>query len=78
MLPMLGMHDIYKVNISEILAVTTLFLLDTFTKYVLPSPVPCTKPCVDSRPGCREMVRNVMLTIFEMLCPSNVMLTFSI
>ena len=39
MLPMLVMHDIYKVNIVEILAVTTLCLVDTFTKYALPSPV---------------------------------------
>ena len=37
--PMLVMHDIYKVNIVEILAVTTLCLVDTFTKYALPSPV---------------------------------------
>ena len=39
MLPMLVMHDIYEVNIAEILAVTTLCLADTLTKYTLPSPV---------------------------------------
>ena len=39
MLPMRVMIDIYKVNIAEILAVTTMCLVDTFTKYALPSPV---------------------------------------
>jgi len=34
-----AVHDIYKVNIAEILAVTTLYLVDTFTKYTLPSPL---------------------------------------
>ena len=60
-LMMLTMHDIYTVNISKILAVTTLSLDDVFVKYISRRAW-CKKSRVDSRPGCREMTRNVMLT----------------
>lgn len=33
------MHSVYEVNISKILAVTTLLLDDLCMKYFLPSPV---------------------------------------